>query len=95
MARYHCSVRHGLGEQGPYPPGLLEEAVKWPDQINAFNCGSSWKRPGSRAIKAVRPPWHLEQRMPFNPRRAFIIEAVGLATVDLSVAALVVLFSAL
>jgi len=30
-----------------------------------------------------------------NPRRAFIIEAVGFATVVLSVAALVVLFSAL
>ena len=31
--------------------------------------------------------------MPFNPRRVFIIEAVGFATVVLSVAALVALFS--
>jgi hypothetical protein len=32
--------------------------------------------------------------MSFNPRRAFIIEAVGFATVVLNVAALVVPFSA-
>jgi hypothetical protein len=37
---------------------------------------------------------HQEWRMPFNPRRAFIIEAVGLTTVVVSVAALVaVLFT--
>jgi hypothetical protein len=31
--------------------------------------------------------------MPFDPRRAFIIEAVGFASVVLSVAALIVMFS--
>ena len=59
-------------------------------------------RPGSRIvaallmiqIKAVTrlpPRW----RMSFNPRRALIIEAAGIATVIVSVAALVVLFFAL
>ena len=44
-----------------------------------------------KAVTRLPPRW----RMSFNPRRALIIEAAGIAMVIVSVAALVVLFFAL
>ena len=46
-------------------------------------------------INAVRSPAILEQHMPFNPRRDSVIQAVGIATLVLSVAAVVVVLSGL
>ena len=54
--------------------------------------GCNGRRKSSKSMLSL--DCHQKWRMLFNSRRAFIIQAVGISTVFLSVAAVVVLFFA-